>query len=93
MSMLIGLIRSTETRTVELEGESLQDIREKAAAATPAGWELLSAPVRMRKGSTILDATATIARRDQTREIEADDMPALQAKIPDGTQLVHVRSV
>lgn len=91
--MLIGLLRPTETRTVELEGESLADVAGKAAAETPAGWELLSAPVRMRKGSTILDATATIARRDQTREIEADDMTALRAKVPDGAQLVHVRSV
>lgn len=90
--MLIGTIRKTETRTVELEGESLADIAAKAAEATPSGWELQSAPVRMRKGSRTLDATATIARRDEIREIEADDQTSLEAKLPDGWQLLSVRT-
>lgn len=33
--MLIGTIRYTEIRTVDIEGESLADIAAKAAAATP----------------------------------------------------------
>lgn len=91
--MLIGRIRPVETRTVELEGESLADIAAQAAAAAPDGWDVVAAPVRMRKGSTRIDATATLARRDGSTEIEADDMAALEAKVPEGWQLVSVRAL
>ncbi|MCR2824488.1 hypothetical protein [Microbacterium sp. zg.Y909] len=45
----------------------------------------------MTKGTITVTAVATIVRRDGGREIEADDMPALKAQVPEGWQLVHVR--
>ncbi|WP_314647030.1 hypothetical protein [uncultured Microbacterium sp.] len=33
------------------------------------------------------------ALHDGVREIEADDMPALEAKVPDGGQMLSVRRV
>lgn len=89
--MLIGTIRRAETKTVELEGETLAEIRD--AAAAPDGWELTDAPVTMHAGSTKLTATARFARRDGTREVEADAMSALEAKIPEGWQLLAVRRI
>lgn len=58
---------------------------------TPNGWELPSSPVTMPKGTNAMTAVATIARRDELREVEADDMAALEAKVPEGWQLVTVR--
>lgn len=90
--MLTGLIRPRETRTVDVEGDSLGDIHEKLTAQVPAGWELTAAPVAMTAGSTALTATGTIERRDGMREIEADTMAQLEAKVPDGWQLLSVRA-
>ena len=89
--MLVGLIRPAETQTLELEGDSLADVQQKARAAAPGGWDLLSVPVRMAKGTTALSATATLARRDAVREIQAEDMAALRAQVPEGWQLLSVR--
>ena len=89
--MLIGSIRPVESREITVEAQSLAEIHEKLMAQTPAGWQLSDAPVRMTKGNTAVTAVGTIVRRDGGREIEADDMPALRAKVPDGWQLVHVR--
>lgn len=89
--MLVGTIRSTETLQVTVEGDSLEAVRAALTAQAPAGFELVSAPVRMRKGSITLDATGTFARRDAVEEIEVDDMPTLQGKVPDGWQLLSVR--
>jgi len=90
--VLTGRIRSTETRTVELEGVSLDDVRAQAAAACPPGFEIISAPVRMQKSSTALKATATY-RSTESRDIQAPDMPALRAAVPDGWTLLSVRRV
>lgn len=46
---------------------------------------------RMRKSSIMLDATATIARRDQVRDIDAEDLASLRSKMPDGAALIAVR--
>ena len=89
--MLTGTIRPIEIRTVDVEGHSLEEIRTVLAEQTPAGFELTDAPVRMTKGTTLLTATGTFARRDGTRTIEADDMATLRAKVPEGYQLVTVR--
>lgn len=91
--MYIGLIRPVEERTVDLTGNSLEEIRDAAHAQLPAGFELVSAPVRMIKGSTALTSKAVFQRRDGIREIDADDRGALYAKVPDGWQMVSVRSV
>jgi hypothetical protein len=89
--MLTGLIRPVETRTIDVEGDSLADVHEKLTAQIPAGWELTKAPVAMLAGSTALKATGTFERRDGIREIEADTMPQLEAKVPDGWRLLSVR--
>lgn len=89
--MLIGTIRPAEVKTVELEGETLAEIRN--AAAAPDGWELIDAPVSMHAGSTKLTATARFARRDGVEEVEADSMAALEAKIPEGWKLLAVRRI
>lgn len=89
--MFVGTIRRVENTSVELAGHSLEEIRELARAATPDGFDLVSAPVQMIKGSTELKATATYQRRDGLRDIEADDRSALLAKVPEGWQLVNMR--
>ncbi|SDQ87531.1 hypothetical protein [Microbacterium sp. cf332] len=89
--MYVGTIRQVESASVELAGHSLAEIRDQAQAAAPAGFDLVSAPVQMIKGSTELKATATYRRRDVLRDIEADDREALFAKVPEGWQLVNLR--
>lgn len=89
--MLTGLIRPMETRTVDVEGDSLADVHAKILAQVPAGWELTKAPVTMTAGSTALTATGTIERRDGTREIEADTMAQLESLVPEGWMLLSVR--
>lgn len=90
--MLTGVIRPLESRTMDVEGHSLAEIQEKLNASLPAGWALVSAPVAMVKGSSLMKATGTFQRVDGTREIEADTMTALEAKVPDGWMLLSVRS-
>jgi len=91
--MYIGTIRPVETRSVELTGHSLAEIREQARAATPEGFHLVGAPVNMIKGSTKLTATARFERRDGLRDIEADDRAALDAQVPEGWRLVNLRKL
>lgn len=91
--MLIGHIRPVETRTVQVEGDSIAALRTAVEAQTPEGWEVVSAPAAMTKGTQMLTSTATIARRDLVEEIEADDMAALEAKVPEGWELLSVRSL
>lgn len=90
-SMLTARIRPLDSRTVELKGDSLASIHEQAAAATPAGWELTDAPVKMNAGTTALNATATIVRRDGVQELEAGSFADLLAKVPEGFRLLSVR--
>lgn len=90
--MLTGLIRPVETRTIDVEGDSLADVHAKLIAQVPAGWELTEAPVSMTAGSTALKATGTFERRDGIREIEADTMSQIEAKVPEGWALLSVRA-
>ncbi len=91
--MLIGLMRPVETTSVPVEAADLAGVQEQLAAHRPDGFDLISAPVEMIKGAAVLKAVGTFARRDQVTEIEADDMAALRAKVPEGWQLLNVRSV
>lgn len=91
--MLIGRIRPNETRTINIEGDSLEALAAAVEAQIPTGWVATDVPAAMPKGSQMLTSTATIARRDGVQEIEADDMAALDAKVPEGWQLLDVRSV
>lgn len=89
--MLIGTIRPTEPRTVEVKGESLADIQEKLEALRPEGFELVKSTAHPIKGTMMLSSVGTFARRDGAREIEADDRAALDAKVPDGYELLTIR--
>ena len=60
-----------------------------ALAAKNETW--YAAIVSMERRDIILTAEATIVRRDGVSEIDADDMGALLAKVPEGFQLLNVR--
>lgn len=89
--MLAALIRPIETSTAEVIGTSLEDVHAQLAQHQQPGFDLASAPVRMLKGEAKMEATGTFRRVDGIREIEADDMAALEALVPDGWQMLSVR--
>ncbi|MGM7670664.1 hypothetical protein [Microbacterium sp. A93] len=89
--MLIGLMRPVETTSVDVEAADLAAVQTQLALQKPQGFDLISAPVKMIKGASTLKATGTFARRDQIQQIDADDMDALLAKVPEGWQLLNVR--
>lgn len=91
--MLVGRIRPVETRTVDVEGASLEALSAAVAAQLSAGWVVTDVPAAMPKGSQLLTSTATMARRDGVEQIEADDMAALEAKVPEGWQLLSVHEL
>jgi hypothetical protein len=91
--MLIGRIRPVETRTVDVEGASLEALSAAVTTQLPAGWVATDIPAAMPKGSQLLTSTASMARRDGVEQIEADDMAALEAKVPEGWQLLSVHSL
>jgi len=91
--MLIGRIRPVETRTVEVEGDSLEALHAAVEAQLPPGWIATNVPASMPKGSQLLRSTATIARANGIQEIEADDVASLESKVPPGWQLLSVRVV
>ena len=76
---------------VAAEGASISALRDAVNAQTPEGWEITDMPVAMPKGSQLVRTTATIARRECIREVEADDMGALEALVPEGSRLLSVR--
>lgn len=89
--MLVAMIRPIESTTTDVVGTSLEDVHAQLDAQRQPGFELTSAPVRMLKGEAKMEATATYTRVDGVREIEADDMNALTAKVPDGWRMLSVR--
>lgn len=86
--MLIGLIRPVETRTREVTGEGIEALRAQLEA--PPGWDLTEMHPTPQKGTTEFRAVGKFARRDGLTEIEADDTDALQAKVPDGYELLSI---
>ncbi|WP_091232681.1 hypothetical protein [Microbacterium sp. 3J1] len=90
--MLVAMIRPRETATADVIGTTLEDVAEQLAAQRQPGFDLVSSPVRMLKGEAKMEATGTFRRVDGIREIEADDMAALEARVPDGWQVLSVRS-
>ena len=88
--MLVATIRPTESRTVTVEGQDIPTLRADLEAQTPAGWMLVDAPVAMKPGGLRI-IEARYERRDGSREIEADDMDGLTAKVPDGWRMLSVR--
>lgn len=89
--MLIALVRPVETRTVEVVGSTLADVQEQLQEHREPGFDLVAAPVHMLKGEAAMKATGTFCRVDGITEIEADDMPALEQKIPEGSRMLSVR--
>ncbi|WP_312171850.1 hypothetical protein [Microbacterium sp.] len=90
--MLIALIRPVESSTVDVIGTTLEDVHDQLIAQQQPGFVLASAPVRMLKGEAKMESTGTFWRVDGVQEIEADDMAALEAKVPDGWRMLSVRS-
>lgn len=90
--MLAALIRPIEVHEITVEGHDLAEMREKLIAQTPPGFELVSAPVTMKTGAP-RTMVGRFERRDGVEEIEADDMAALEAKVPDGYRMLSVRRV
>lgn len=91
--MLVAQIRPIEKTTVDVIGTTLEDVITQLDAHRQPGFDLVSAPVRMLKGEAKMEATGTFSRVDGIREIEADDMAALQAKVPEGWRMLSVRRV
>jgi hypothetical protein len=91
--MLIAMIRPLETSTADVIGTTLEDVIEQLEEHRQPGFDLVSAPVRMLKGEAKMEATGTFSRVDGIREIEADDMASLEAKVPDGWRMLSVRRV
>lgn len=88
--MLFALIRPAETRTATAEGTELPELRQQLVEQSPPGWEMVSAHVEMKPGG-IRIVEGRFRRRDQPQEIEAEDMAALEAKVPDGWEMLSVR--
>ena len=75
--MLTGRIRPVETRTLEVDG-SHDEIVAALHAAAVDGWEINSITTRR------------LARYGETTTIEAADIDAVRAKVPDRHQLLSV---
>lgn len=88
--MLFALIRPAELRTATVEGTELPELRQQLTDGLPEGWDMVSAHVEMKPGG-IRVVEGRFRRRDEPSEIEAEDMDALQAKVPEGWQLLSVR--
>lgn len=91
--MLIAMIRPLETSTAEVIGTTLDDVQTQLDAQRQPGFDLVSAPVRMLKGEAKMATTGTFSRVDGVREIKAEDMTALRAKMAEGWRMLSVRRV
>lgn len=89
--MLFAMIRPLETSTAEVIGTTPDDVQTQLDAQRQPGFDLVSAPVRMLKGEAKMAATGTFSRVDGIREIEAEDMAKLRAKVPDGWRMLSIR--
>lgn len=85
-------MRPVETTSVRVEGASLEEIQTLLESHRPAGFDLISSPVEMIKGAAVLKSEGTFARRDQVTEIQAEDLDGLHALVPEGWQLLSVRT-
>lgn len=90
--MLVALIRPAEKQTATVEGTEIPELRAQLLAQAPSGWEMASAHVEMKPGG-IRIVEGRFLRREQPQEIEADDMAALEAKVPEGWEMLSVRHV
>ncbi|QAY61106.1 hypothetical protein ET475_14695 [Microbacterium protaetiae] len=89
--MLFGRIRPLESRELTVQAPTIDEAHTQVEAQVPDGWVLTDAAATMPKASTMITLNARMARRDGAQEIEADDLVALRAKVPEGWQLLSVR--
>ncbi|WP_290106297.1 hypothetical protein [Microbacterium oryzae] len=90
--MLVGVIRRDDGGQLEAEAETQAEVREALEAQVPAGHVLTDARVAMIKRSTRISAVGRY-RHTEIAEVEADDMTALEAKVPEGWKLMSVRAL
>lgn len=88
--MLIASIRPAEKHTAAVTGTEIPELRAQLVAEAPEGWEMVSAHVEMKPGG-IRIVEGKFQRHDEPREIEGDDMAALEAQAPEGWQMLSVR--
>lgn len=89
--MLVALIRPTEKYTATVQGTEIPDLRAQLIREAPEGWDMVSAHVEMTPGG-IRIVTGKFEGRHEPTEIEAEDMNALHAKVPEGWQMLSVRT-
>lgn len=53
--VLIGLVRPRESRSLQVQGDSLEEVRQHVDELIPEGFELASMPVRMSNGHDHVD--------------------------------------
>ena len=88
----MGVIRREDGGQLEAEAETQAEVREALEAQVPAGHVLTDARVSMVKRSTRISAVGRY-RHTEIAEIEADDMAALETKVPEGWKLMSVRAL
>lgn len=88
--MLIAMIRPAEKHVAKATGTEIPDLQAELIAGAPEGWEMVSAHVEMQPGG-IRIVEGKFERRDELTEIEAEDLDALMAKVPEGWQVLSVR--
>ncbi len=91
--MLIGVIRSTETRNLTITGDDVEELRAQLAAQVPVGWVVTDSPVTKTKQVPSLTMAARLARWGDLAEVEGESVEAVRAAVPDGYQLILVRRV
>lgn len=91
--MLTGRIRPAETRELTLEAPTIAQARKQAESQVPDGWVITDAEPSMPKASVMITLHVTMARRDGATDVEAEDLDALRAKVPEGWQLLSVRAL
>jgi hypothetical protein len=89
--MFVAMIRPAEAITLTAEGTEIPELRTQLIDRAPAGWEMVSAHVEMKPGG-IRIVEGKFESREQPREIEADNMDELAAKVPDGWKMLSVRT-
>ncbi len=87
--MFFALIRPAETYTATVEGTDIPVLRAQLVAEAPADWEMVSAHVTMQPGG-IRTLEGRFERRDPPTQIEAPDMTAIEAQVPEGWKLLSV---
>ncbi|MCT2225024.1 hypothetical protein [Microbacterium paraoxydans] len=68
--VLIGVIRSTETRNLTITGDDVGELRAQLAAQVPVGWVVTDSPVTKTKQVPSLSMAARLAHWGDLAEVE-----------------------